>query len=320
MGLSLTWLSHAVAVARHRNFHRAARQLGLSQPGLSRSIRSLEEALGAKLFDRSHTGIELTEIGQVLVAHAVPIIERVGDLESEIALLKGADSGRLSISTGPFPGELSVLPALARLLAKKPHLTVTLRQHEWQSATESVRRREVDFAIAEVSYAEGFDDLTTRVLGEHRIYFFCRNGHPLLAQKRVSARQIFSGPVVGVPIPQRIQKTLFNDAEAMSPNGDDQVRRVSIEVDMLGSGSQLVLQSDAVIGATFSMMEELLAAGRVRVLSDSIDDLRTRYGLILPRHRSLSPAATAFIDELEAVEAELTERESRLRRLYLPDA
>jgi DNA-binding transcriptional LysR family regulator len=318
MRLSLTQLSHAVAVAKSRNFHRAAEQLHLSQPGLSRSIRSLEEGLGIKLFDRRHAGIEATEFGKVLVQHAVSIIDLVSDLESEIALMKGADSGKVSVAAGPFPGELCVLPALGRLLAKKPHLAITVRQHEWRSATDSVRRREADFAIAEISYAEEFQDLTTRILGEHPIHFFCRDGHPLLAEKRVSIQQIFSGPVIGVPIPRRIQDVLDQDVQREAPDSADHIRRASVEIDMIGSGKQLVMQSDAIMAATFTMMEDLLAAGRVRVLPASVTDLRLRYGLIAPRHRSLSVAATALIEEVDVIESELRERESHLLRQYQP--
>ncbi|MBK9703489.1 MAG: LysR family transcriptional regulator [Betaproteobacteria bacterium] len=66
MFIELRLLRHAIALGKHRNFARAAEALNLTQPTLSRSIATLEEALGVVLFDRSHKGVTPTPFGRVL--------------------------------------------------------------------------------------------------------------------------------------------------------------------------------------------------------------------------------------------------------------
>jgi DNA-binding transcriptional LysR family regulator len=63
----LTQIQHALALARTRNLARAAEVVRITQPALSRSIAAPERELGARLFDRLRTGVELTAFGKVLV-------------------------------------------------------------------------------------------------------------------------------------------------------------------------------------------------------------------------------------------------------------
>ncbi|MEI8352823.1 MAG: LysR family transcriptional regulator [bacterium] len=63
-------LRHALALAEHRNFARAATALHITQPALSRSIQSLEDALGVHLFDRNPRDVEPTAFGELVLRHA----------------------------------------------------------------------------------------------------------------------------------------------------------------------------------------------------------------------------------------------------------
>ncbi len=69
-----------LALARHRNFARAADQLHLSQPTLSRSIARLEETLGVALFDRTREGVIPTEYGRVVIERGQDILRRGQEL------------------------------------------------------------------------------------------------------------------------------------------------------------------------------------------------------------------------------------------------
>ena len=70
MEVQLRLLRHALALAEHLNFARAARAVHVSQPTLSRSIQELEQQTGARLFDRSSAGVEATAVGEVFLDHA----------------------------------------------------------------------------------------------------------------------------------------------------------------------------------------------------------------------------------------------------------
>ena len=98
----LRHLRHALGLAEHRNFARAAEALHISQSALSRSIQSLEESLEVTLFDRAHGGVEPTIFGQLLLNSARDLDLAARDLQREINLAKGLSSGELKIGVGPW--------------------------------------------------------------------------------------------------------------------------------------------------------------------------------------------------------------------------
>jgi DNA-binding transcriptional LysR family regulator len=100
----LVQLEAFVQVARTSNFRAAARELNVSQPALTRSIRIVEEALGTTLFDRTAHGVELTPNGRMLLPIAERILSELDDSFSDLAqYIKGA-VGRITIAVLPSIG------------------------------------------------------------------------------------------------------------------------------------------------------------------------------------------------------------------------
>ena len=86
-------LRHLVAVDDHRHFGRAGRSLGISQSALSKSIRRLEEVVGARLLDRSRKHVAPTPIGEFVIQRARRLLGDVAELQREVDLLLGGDAG-----------------------------------------------------------------------------------------------------------------------------------------------------------------------------------------------------------------------------------
>ena len=93
MGLNLNQLRHLLALDRHRNFARAAEELGLTQPALTRSLQMLERIIGARLFDRDRSHVEPTAVGARLIAHARPLLDQAHEVEQDIRQLLGVEVG-----------------------------------------------------------------------------------------------------------------------------------------------------------------------------------------------------------------------------------
>lgn len=319
MALKASQLRHAVELARHGNFHQAAEQLQISQAGLSRSIQSLESNLGTRLFDRLGSGTAPTTLGRLVVERGAEIVEALDDLEREVRLTLGLEVGSLAIGAGPYPMVLSVMPALGHLLAERPNLRVRAKQHDWLSVTDAVTHHDVDLAVAEVSHAKELDHLETSLIGQHQLYFFARPDHPLLKDTPPSFDDIVRFPIIGTPVPERVAGH-FNRRQATTYRASpSSVLRPSVEVDDLMDALAVVGQSDVLIVAPLTLAEERLDQGRLAVLPLVAPWFKLSYGIIRIRHRSLSPAATAFVDLLLAEEAKTRDRERLLAQRWLPD-
>jgi LysR family transcriptional regulator, regulator of abg operon len=82
--MDLRGLSHFLAVLKHGSITLAARELGLSQSGLSKSLKRLEDSLGEQLIERGRNGVSLTGYGRVLEARAASIREQMSEAEVEL--------------------------------------------------------------------------------------------------------------------------------------------------------------------------------------------------------------------------------------------
>jgi DNA-binding transcriptional LysR family regulator len=82
--MSLAQIEYFVAVSRAGNVNRAARQVRVAQPAVSRQIRSLEDELGVALFVRTPRGMVLSDAGHAFLEHATAILDRVERAKSEV--------------------------------------------------------------------------------------------------------------------------------------------------------------------------------------------------------------------------------------------
>jgi DNA-binding transcriptional LysR family regulator len=129
-----------VAVARHLHFGRAAAELHIAQPVLSRQIRALENELHAQLFRRDRRSTELTGAGRQLLADAVPLLAGAEALRRRVAR---ASRGPDRFVVGFMPG-LIVTDTVRAMRERHPGLTVDLLRTGWADQTEVVHDGRVD--------------------------------------------------------------------------------------------------------------------------------------------------------------------------------
>jgi len=127
-GVELRHLRYFVAVAEALNYRRAAEQLHVAQPALSKQIKDMEEQLGARLLNRNTGGVTLTDAGTVLLEEAKDILERVQMTAKAVREAEAGRGGRLTIgSLGVISA--SFLPAaLAAFRARFPQVEVELHE------------------------------------------------------------------------------------------------------------------------------------------------------------------------------------------------
>lgn len=194
MNLSSRQLRAFVALNEQRNFTKAAGQCHLSQPAFSALIRSLEEGLGTRLFDRDTRKVHLTAEGSLFAESAQRLLADmehiVGDLSDHVERRKGrvAIAALPSLAAGWLPG---VFAEFRRLY---PGIEVSLFDTLSDECIDLVRMGKVDFALAAGGVAVA--GLATRTLCSDEFYLVCRKDHELARRKDIRPKDLVNHPFV----------------------------------------------------------------------------------------------------------------------------
>lgn len=308
-----TQVRQVIALATVGNFRRAAAILKISQPALSKAIQALEKQLGVRLFDRQSRVVTPTDFGERVVRHGKRLLEAEQDLLHDLALTAGLQAGRVNVALGPYPSVIAGYAAAARLIREHPGVAVSLHVSNWREVTSAVADRRVDLGIAEVTDALGNESLATEALGAHRARFFCRPDHPILRREQVKFADVLDFPWATTRIPPRVAGAFpqpLGRAGSIDPDTGDLVPAIELDVPM--QVAAFALGTNALTVGTFAMVEQELRAGALAIVPTANIDFRGRYGFIWLRHRSLSPAAVAYMQAVREEERGYVAREARL--------
>jgi len=305
MKLDLRQLRYVLTLDRHRNFARAAEDIGISQPALSRSIQAMEQTIGVKLFDRDRAGLEPTAVGARLIELARPLVTQARAAERELEQMLGLSGGLLRIGAGPYASEISVGKAIGRLAARHPAVQVDVLVADWPELFLKVLAGELDIAVAEVSHATGDDRVVAEPLPEHQAFFFCRAGHPLAGRIDLTAEEVIAYPLALTLVPRRLLEHLGTGAGVASNDAQEGTSRPHFRVETPYLARAIVRESDAIGAALPAQIEHDIALGHVVTLPLRLPWLKTRYGILRLARRSLSPAAIEFLQILREVEQEI---------------
>ena len=162
--MDLRRLRYFLAVAEELHFGRAAARLEIAQPPLSRQIAALEAEIGAQLFDRSRSQIQLTQAGAVLEGHARFLVTRLDAAYAETRRVGEGRAGRLRVA---FVGSASygVLPTLIKSYRSHyPDVDLALGAMNNAALHSALIQREIDIAVARPDLGDA--DLRAEPLGE----------------------------------------------------------------------------------------------------------------------------------------------------------
>lgn len=295
----------AIALGRHGNFARAAEEMDVSQPSITRGIAALERSLGVLLFDRTRKGAIPTPFGRVVLERGESMLKSDDDLRREIKLLAGLEVGSLAIGAGPFAGEISVAKAVARVVGAHPRLRIKFTVAEAEQVTEDVLAGRIDVGVASTVGLEGDARLVAEPLPPLRVYLACRPGHPLAKETRPTLARALEYPLATASL-RGAQALLASSAGAATLRDGPGVTNFipQILVNSLAHARLIAHDSDALFTGTAALLAEDMAAGRLVKLDCHVPEMRTTHGVLYLRGRTLAPAAKMFIETLRAVELE----------------
>jgi len=321
MKIKLHLLRQAQALKAHGSFSRAAAALNLSQPALSQGIKELEEQVGLQLFVRSRSGLELTDFGRVFMQHAEELVAGAADLEREVALAKGLATGELSVGAGPYVMETLAPTCVPAFAAAHPGVRLRILMDSPSTLARLVRTRALDLGIAEASVLESDDNLeVVAKLAPIPGYIVVRAGHPLTTRVPINLANALEYPFAQVVmLPPRLLKPILASRRLAAPrSGSPSVPFPAVECPTLRLATDIVASSDAFTLATLGMVRAELERGQIVPLLHE-PWMHGEWAIVRMRKRTMSPAMTAFVAELERTHREVLREEERLReRWYRP--
>lgn len=187
--MELTQLKYFQTVSRLEHFTRAAEELHVSQPSLSKSIANLEAELGVPLFDRDRRNVHLNGYGQRLLTHVESILAEVRETTAELADMRDGHCGDIHIvSSFLFDTPSRIAPFLRQFYFDHPSIHIHVFYQDTPSMIDRLRTRKADFAFT--SGVFGQPDLDEQVLFTYRLGLLVGRSHPLADRTCVSLTEL----------------------------------------------------------------------------------------------------------------------------------
>src|SRR6478752_6803872 len=184
--MNLEQLRAFVTVAQLGNFTRAAEQLHLAQPSLSRQISTLEQSLGAELFHRARAGSTLTAAGESLLPLARRMLADAESVRRELAELAGLERGRVRLGATPTLCISLVAEVLSAFHAEHPAIELHLSERGSRALLDELAAGELDLALITTTDASSAERFTvTPLLVEELVVISSSNAPPVTTRDTI---------------------------------------------------------------------------------------------------------------------------------------
>lgn len=145
-------LSVFISVARNLSFTKAAAELYISQPAISRHIKELEEYYKVQLFERAGSRINLTVVGSMFLKHAESIVADYRALQLEMNLLSDNFTGKLHIGASTTIAQYVLPPIAAKYISSFPDVKLSLTSGNTEQIEQALEEYKIDLGFIEGSH------------------------------------------------------------------------------------------------------------------------------------------------------------------------
>ena len=288
--MELHQLRYFVAVAELRHFTRAARNLRIAQPSVSRAIRVLEEELGTPLFHRMKGNVALTSAGEVLLPWARRVLADVDGAALEVRELADLRRGRLAVGATPSLTTTLLPPALARFHAAFPGVELVLHEAGSRDLVRELEQGALDVALVILPLRHEMLE-TTPLLREELVVAVAPD-HALASRKTIAIADLKGVPLV-----------MFRDGYDLRASTLAAFRRAGFEPTLALEGGEMdgVLRL-AAAGLGVAVVPSLVIdpAGPLRAVRLA-EPLTRTIGFANRRDRHLSRAGREFVDTVRGL-------------------
>lgn len=229
--MDLDQLRYFLIVAEQQNFTRAAEQLGISQPALSRSIQKLEDELGQPVFERKTRAVSMTEAGTLLQSRAQQVITILEDTKAEIT--DDGQSGRVRLGAIPTIAPYFLPEVLRQFSSEFPKATLIVQENTTDNLLKNLTQGEIDLAILALPVSARY--LDAEELFEEELLLVLPTDHPLVDKEKIRLSDVEPYPFV-----------LLDEAHCLSNNIVSFCRQRSVQPVAVERTSQLAMVQELV--------------------------------------------------------------------------
>jgi DNA-binding transcriptional LysR family regulator len=245
-------LRYFVAVAEEGSFTAAARRLNISQPPLSMQIKALEDFLNARLFERAHHGVQLTEAGRVFLEQARLTLSQMANAVQLTQLAQRGETGVLRVA---FTGSVPLVPGFARLVrtfrTERPLARLEITHLPTGQQLQALQERRIDIGLLRPApQFQPPEHLKFAPFWKDELRVVMAADHPLARRKgRIAVQELAGCPLVLFPrefscgLHDHVIQ-LFNRA-GLVPHVVQEAREGATIVGLVGAGVGLSLLPDA---------------------------------------------------------------------------
>jgi DNA-binding transcriptional LysR family regulator len=274
-----------LAVAERQSFSKAAEDLHITQPAVSKRIQALEAQLDTRLFDRIGKRVYPTDAGRLLQPRAESLLREMTDTQRLLRNLKREVDGVLSLATSHHVGLHRLAPVLKTFTQRYPDVRLDIRFEDSEAAHELVRRADSELAVVTLD-PQGDAELVYEVLWDDPLCFVVATGHPLAGAGHVTLEELARHQVIMPGLATytgRIVAEVFASAD--------------IPLDPAMSTNYLETISMLVgTGLGWSVLPASMVDGELVTLATNVPELHRTLGCVTHPQRTLSNAARAFRD------------------------
>jgi len=188
--MELRQLRHFVAVVENGNLSKASRKVHISQPALTRSIKSLEDQLRARLLDRKPRGVVPTPTGDVFYQHAKLILNECARAKDEVSGAESGAAGQVSIGIGAMFAAYIVDDVVARITENYPKLHVTITEGYFEDLVGQLRDGRIDAIFSNFPVVSAAGDLVLEPLLTVTAPTLVSAKHPLAHKRKIAAADL----------------------------------------------------------------------------------------------------------------------------------
>lgn len=288
--MTLVQLRHFVALADAGSYVQAAKAVFLTQPALTRSILSLEDELGGKLFDRLGRRIALTQFGSEILQRASRLVSDAESLKQAGQWMHDGLVGKLRIGLSSAPGALYSTPLMLYMAQHHPKLHVQISRANTGVLVDALREQRLDAAIVDLRSMRPAADLLVTQSFELQAGFQARPEHPLAQLGRpVSLSEIMAYPMASTPLSDEVARVLIARYGPVA-NPDDMV---TLHCDETLSIVDLARQSDVIL-----LTVNAVASDLVRLNVNPTLNATGRFGLVTLHQHQEAPALRIVREQL----------------------